>query len=61
MHLSNTKCSDLRSTAVPRELGRFHALRIRNCKEVIALPNISVILPAGTTHTLCGGRGQELD
>jgi len=63
MPLSDTTCSDLcrslASLATPRELGHFHAVIIQNCREVTVLPNTSVILPAGTTHTMCSGRGQE--
>lgn len=59
MALSSTTCSDLRSTAKPRELGHFHPLKTQNCKGVIELPNTSASPPAGTTHTLCSARGWE--
>lgn len=59
MPLPNATCSDLHSTAMPGELGHVHALGIQNCKEVTVPPNSSVILPAGSTHTLCSGGGQD--
>lgn len=58
MALSSTTCSDLRSTAKPRELGHIHPLKTQNCK-AIELPSTSASPPAGTTHTLCSARGQE--
>lgn len=59
MTLPSATCSDLHSTAMPGELGHVHALGTQHCKEVTVTPNSSVILPAGSTHALCSGGGQE--